>query len=107
MSDKELIRITTQFTRGLLGRKKVKSMCFVATAPLQGFLSACGVETKLLEVEIEIETKDEIHIWNHFCLELEDGRILDPTANQFKTPEGEEMPNVYLGKKPKWYKTKK
>ena len=46
-------------------------------------------------------------IFNHYWLKLPDGRILDPTASQFKTPEGEEMPKMYLGEKPKWYKLKK
>jgi hypothetical protein len=100
MTDKELIKITGQFTKGLLGKRKSNGMCFAVSAPLQGYLSACGLETELIEGEIKIGK--DIH--NHCWLKLPDGRILDPTANQFKTPDGKDMPITYLGKKPKWYK---
>jgi len=101
MSDKELLKITSQFTKGILGKHQSSSMCFAVSAPLQGFLSVCGFETQLIEGEIEV-SKNEL--WNHFWLKLPDGRILDATANQFRTPDNKEMPKIYLGEKPNWYK---
>lgn len=74
-------------------------MCFAICAPLQGYLSFLGVEANLIEGEIR--GSDCNHVW----LELQDGRILDPTADQFKTPTGEGMPKIYLGKQPDWYLT--
>lgn len=66
-------------------------MCMVVAAPLQGLLSALyGVETELVEVEFETI--------NHVYLRLPDGRILDPTADQFPG-----MPDVYLGPWPEVY----
>ena len=46
-------------------------------------------------------------IWDHVWLKLEDGRILDPTADQFTNMDGSAMPAVFLGKKPDWYFTDK
>jgi len=100
MTDTEIKKIASGFTKGLLGKRKSNSMCLAVTAPLQGYLSFCGLETELIEGEIKVGKIT----WNHFWLKLPDGRILDPTANQFKTPDGKDMPKLYLGKKPDWYK---
>jgi hypothetical protein len=64
-------------------------MCFAVSAALQGYLSSCGVETELVEADFG-------HT-NHFWLRLPDGRILDPTADQFG------LSPVYLGKLPTKY----
>jgi hypothetical protein len=40
------------------------------------------------------------HVW----VELEDGTVIDPTADQFNQPNGEPMPKVYVGPRPEWYK---
>lgn len=84
MTDAELIEVATDFRAGLLGGRPSTDMCFAVSAPLQGLLSALyGVETVLEEVDFG----DTNHVW----LRLADGRILDPTADQFgKAP-------VYLG----------
>lgn len=100
MSDKELIKIASGFTKGLLNKRESKNMCFAVSLPLQGYLSICGVETEIIHGEIELKNE----ICNHFWLKLPCGRILDATANQFKTPEGKEMPKIFIGKKPEWYK---
>jgi hypothetical protein len=34
---------------------------------------------------------------------MQDGRIIDPTADQFYTPTWAEMPPVYIGELPDWY----
>lgn len=41
---------------------------------------------------------------SHFWITLKDGRIVDPTASQFNKMGNEDMPNVYIGDKPSWYK---
>ena len=111
MTDKQLIAATRQFRNGLLRSKgmfRPKSdhfgLCYMVSAPLQGFLSISGIETELLRYDVKIfGQKAET---NHFCLKLPDGRILDATASQFHTPEGEQMPDIYLGAKPDWYTVK-
>lgn len=100
MTDKKLLQIARDFSGGILDNGETKSMCYVVTTPLQGYLSMCGIETRLIEGEISTTEG----LWNHFWLELSDGRILDPTASQFITPKGEKMPKIYLGERPGWYK---
>ena len=99
MTDTQILKIATSFTKGILNKNDPKAMCFKVVYPLLSYLYLYGLYTDLIEGEIETENE----IWNHFWLELPDGRILDPTASQFKTPDGEEMPKIYLGEKPEWY----
>jgi len=96
MTDKEIIRLTREFKKGLMGKRNTKSMCFVVTFPLQGYLSFCGLKTKLVEGEI----KTNEGIWNHYWLKLPDGRILDPTADQFNN----NLSEIYLGNKSNYYR---
>ena len=84
MTDAELIEFATAFREGVIGDKPSGGFCFMVCAPLSGLLHAHGVEAELNEGGPE-------HI-NHFWLELSDGRVLDPTADQFGI-----LPPVYLG----------
>lgn len=64
-------------------------MCFAVCAALQGWLSCCGLETELVEADFG-------HV-NHVWLQLPNGDILDPTADQFG------LEPVYLGPVPSQY----
>lgn len=87
----ELISIARGFRQGILGKRPSVGMCMAVCAPLQGFLSAVhGLETTIEEVDFGFI--------NHVYLRLADGRILDPTADQFP-----DMPDVYLGPWPEAY----
>jgi hypothetical protein len=87
MTDPKLIEFTMEFRKGIMGRRKSsRAMCFMIAAPLQGYLSFLGIETELVE--------GEVNQTNHYWLELPDGRVLDPTADQFDLG----LPPVYLGK---------
>lgn len=90
MTDKRLTRIAEDFRDGLLNGRHSRLMCFAVCAPLQSLLSISGIETELVEVEFPGI--------NHFYLRLLDGRILDPTADQF------DLPAVYLGPVPEKYR---
>lgn len=104
MSDEELHRIAVDFRDGILGNGLSASMCFAVSAPLQCFLSmAYGYETEMAEAVIIVDTDDGALGCRHWFLRLTDGRILDPTADQFKTPLDTDMPPVYLGTLPTWY----
>ena len=102
MTDKQLIRLARSFRHGLLGRKPSDFQCLVVAAPLQGFLRhEYGLESKLIDGEVTIQTKPGRYMTvGHCWLELPDGRILDPTHDQF----GYE-PKVYLGKLPDNFKS--
>lgn len=95
MTDKELLRITTQFTKGLTGGD-IHQKCYMVTLPLHGYLSLIGVNAILIEGEVALTSET----WGHFWLKLADGRILDPTAGQFLELG---LPRVYLGVLPEQY----
>jgi hypothetical protein len=92
MLDTELIEIAGDFRDGILGGRPPAMMCAAVAWPLQGFLSAFyGIETEAVETRF---AEGGNHIW----LRMPDGRVLDPTADQFNgvIPDAE-LPPVYLG----------
>jgi hypothetical protein len=98
MTDKQLLKIVTSFRKGLLGKRGPDLMCLAVSAPLQGLLSGCGIETELICGSI-----DGI-LCNHYWLELPNGRIIDATGSQFNYSNPDRiMPEVYIGEKPDWY----
>lgn len=100
MTDKNIIRVVKSFRHGILGRKESDFMCLAVSSPLQSFLKyEHGLNTRLVSGYLKIQTKpgrfmEPEHSW----LELEDGRIIDPTHDQFGYEE-----KVYLGSKPSNY----
>ena len=104
MEDKDLLKIAHGFRKGLLQNLRSKEMCFAVCAPLQGLLSAIyKLDTELVEGTLTHMNGQLAERWQHYWLKLPDGRILAPTADQFKDPNGDPMPAVYLGEKPYWY----
>jgi hypothetical protein len=97
-SDKSLHRIALEFRRDVLGKRQSNEMCFAICAPLATLLTLYGYDVTLIEGWVSVYTI------NHFWLRLNDGRILDPTADQFRKPNGAKMPKVYLGERSEWYR---
>jgi hypothetical protein len=95
VTDAELIEAAAEFRAGILGRRSSEGMCAVVCWPLQGYLSALhGITADVTKGEIDIEGA----AWcNHLWLKLPDGRVLDPTLDQFNGPLGRKFPAVYLG----------
>lgn len=94
--DQRLMEIVSEFRCGILQGRKSNLMCVAVCSPLEGYLlSIHGIETHAVSGTI-----DEME---HFWLEMKDGRIIDPTADQFLKPDGSPMPEVYIGKLPGWY----
>ena len=85
MTDQELIEFSREFRNGILDARESELMCYMISAPLQGLLRFVGVDAKLMSGDGEGG--------NHVWLELPDGRVLDPTADQFDA----ELPPIYLG----------
>ncbi len=109
MNDKKLLKFVTDFTKGVIGESSSKGKCYIVSAPLYSYLLSCGIETKLVEGEVDTKLIGDISpedgVWIHFWLVLPDGRIIDPTADQFNSRTTEtNMPRIYIGKKPDWYK---
>lgn len=103
ISDKSLIRAVRSFTKELLKPYEGNTfmMCNYVCMPLSSYLEFCGIPNTLGSCEVDSDGAT----WSHCYLQLSDGRILDPTANQFNNPHtGEAMPHYYLGIKPDWYR---
>lgn len=88
MSRNKLRRICLSFRRGLLAHQSSTYMCGVVSFPLTGFLASIGVETRVLE--------SDLGECNHLFLEMQDGMIIDATADQFNYAE-KKYPEVYIG----------
>lgn len=89
MTDAELIEFATEFREGLLDGHPSNWMCFAVCAPLLSLLRLHGVDAELVE--------GDLGVCNHVWLRLPDGRVLDPTADQFNAHQIEQLPPVYLG----------
>lgn len=88
MTDKQLIRVSSGFRRGLIGPEDGTMRCAMVSYSLAGYLSFVGVACETEEVLLEK--------CNHVFIRLKDGRVLDGTADQFGGPK------VYLGE-PLWF----
>lgn len=91
----ELVSVVTAFRKGILDKQNSSRWCFAVCAPLESLLPIWGYSCEL--------THGHIGKWEHCWLTLPNGEIVDPTADQFKKPNGEDMPAVYFGEKPTWY----
>jgi hypothetical protein len=96
---KNISDIVSEFRNGMLGSKSSGQMCFALGSALVGYLSFCGIKCEL--------TEGNIGDWNHYWLTMPDKTIIDPTSDQFKKPDGSDMPLVYVGPKPEWYLTER
>lgn len=94
-SKRELRRICSEFRNGLLGSDSSSGKCAMVCLPLASYLGMFGLSVKIVEVDF-----GRI---NHFWLELENGEILDPTADQF-SGKWLKLPKVYIGPVPEIYK---
>lgn len=94
MTDAELITTCRDFRGGLLGEgKSGLGMCAVVCLPLSSFLSAvCSVKAECFICDhADHPTSPSL---NHVWMELADGRVLDPTFDQFCS---DEPVDIYLG----------
>lgn len=97
MTEKQIKKLAEGFRIGMISNSSSRSMCFAISAPLQGYLSACGVQCELVKGELATMQG----ICEHYWLKLPSGKILDPTADQFNGIAGsKDMPKVYLGEQP-------
>lgn len=96
MSNDELQHIVTEFREGILDGRSSVRMCLAVCAALEGYLRFCGIETHAVAGTIQFDNYEQEHFW----LEMENGAIIDPTADQF---EGLNMPPVYIGSLPERY----
>ena len=93
MTDEELREIAWDFRQGILGaRGSPEGMCFAVSAPLVSLLNLYGVEAEL--ASSDHTGNPDSNFYEHFWIRLGDGRVLDPTFDQFCS---EEPVPVYIG----------
>lgn len=89
MTDAEIIEIAQEFREGILDGRGSQFMCAAVSWPLCGLLNFYGVECRTVE--------GDLGEMNHVWIELQDGRVLDATADQFNELFSLSHPPVYLG----------
>lgn len=85
----ELQQYAFDFREGMLEGKSSQYMCRAVCAPLQSLLEVMEIPCRLTELLF--------HHVNHYVIELPDGNIIDPTADQFG------LEKVYVGSMPDKY----
>ncbi|WP_432344732.1 hypothetical protein WMC41_16040 [Shinella yambaruensis] len=89
MTDEELIAFAADFRDGILDGKPSDWMCAAICWPLAPLLRLQGVECECVE--------SDLGHCNHVWIKLADGRVLDPTGDQFNHFNDCDFPAVYLG----------
>jgi hypothetical protein len=88
MDDRDLVEFAEGFRLGILRGRSSRLMCAAVSWPLAALLRCHGVECECEE--------GDLGECNHIWIRLADGRVLDPTADQFNHfPK--QYPPVYLG----------
>lgn len=95
-SNGHLKRIAASFRSGVLGGRVSDMMCRVVCLPLCGYLNALGIECEVITGEF----LGADHSW----IALPDGRIIDPTLDQF-SGNVVKLPRVYVGQPMPQHKT--
>ncbi len=92
MTDKQLVRYAMSFRKGILGKRPSAGQCGAICNPLASLLGMEGVDV----TRVRVWLPEPYEMANHIFLRLPDGRVLDPTADQFPR-EHPGLPPVYLG----------
>jgi hypothetical protein len=93
VTDAELIEFASEFRDGILDGTPSDMMCAAVSWPLAALLRGGGVSCESVETkDVETDYGSVNHVW----IRLADGRVLDPTADQFSTA-ARPYPPVYLG----------
>ena len=94
-SDRELLRIARDLREHITLGGKPNGYCIAVCLPLSVWLTRHGRPA--------IDVHGGVGDWQHAWIALDDGRILDPTADQFNGGCWPKMPQVYLGALPAHY----
>lgn len=97
IKDIEIIQFANRVRDDILNGNTSHTYCYLISSPLQERLRSIGIDTVMINISLLTPSIYTSHVY----LQLEDGRILDATADQF--PEAE-LPPVYLGEFPETYK---
>lgn len=93
MQDAAMIEFAQKFRDGILQGRPSDFMCAAICWPLAPLLEMNGVT---VAVGLTGAVRTSYGSCNHVWLSLADGRVLDPTADQFNNRR-RKLPPVYLG----------
>lgn len=98
MKDDDLKQFCREFRHELLQGGSSRGACAMVCVPLAGLLEFMGI-TKCEVIESDLSQFENGWMMNHVWLQLPDGRVLDPTADQFNGPGmgHDGLPDIYLG----------
>lgn len=88
-NDRELLRVARAARERITLGSAAQGWCIAVCVPLAVYLTRRGVPA--------IDVHGGVGDWQHVWIALADGRILDPTADQFNRPGATKMPQIYLG----------
>jgi hypothetical protein len=91
VTDHDILQFAKDFRAAILGDGDSAWMCAAISGPLCAALNVQGVYCHLVE--------SDLGECNHVFIQLDDGRVLDPTADQFNWCSRVPLPGVYLGEK--------
>lgn len=100
MKERELLSLVKKYREVILKGKSSKHKCYAISKPLSELLNNMGI---LCELTRGYYDGGKENHGQHDWITLKDGRIIDATADQFKKPDGSDMPEIYFGEKPEWY----
>lgn len=97
--DRHLLRIARAAREHITLGGPSNGYCAVVCVPLAAYLTRRGTVAE--------DVHGAVGEWQHTWIALGDGRILDPTADQFKRAGAfvRRMPPIYLGPRPANYET--
>lgn len=97
-SDQQIMRIARATRDRITLGGRSSGYCAVVCVPLAVYLTSRGVSA--------VDIHGAVGEWQHTWIALENGRILDPTADQFNSKQyAARMPQIYLGPIPPHYLT--
>ena len=93
-TDAELIDVCRDFRHGMIGEGTPgDGFCAMVSWPLAAYLRACcGINADC--VQTDLKDHPTAQCYEHVWIRLADGRVLDPTFDQFCS---EEPVDIYLG----------
>lgn len=101
---RHLRAVAADFSAGIIegiGGGSSTGMCDAVCLPLEGYLCAIErIEVRTVHGDFVLPSGSTLE---HWWLELPNGEILDPTADQLASHGLPKLPRIYIGPRPQFY----
>ena len=118
-----LQQVVSDYCSEIMPKQSSDDMCYIMCISLQAILELMGHScfinqgsfslsadyvNNIADIERRTLLQSQDNTVNHYWMELEDGTLIDPTADQLARLYGlPELPVHYVGDKPDWYPQEK